>query len=226
MTEGGAIMKPAIIMVVAAALIFGTAYFGVPMLMKNYTSELRSEVQDLKQKVQKVEDEAAVATLQPDADARHIIKTVNAVSARINAFEESYGKDMFSAEESIKKQKSDTEDMLKKQKETIEKNREEMQSMTRAMQFDSALADIRSHILKARLETIAKNIGNARVELDFIDELLSASMDIGTDENRKAISELRTSVKKTKSEMDTDLPSAVNRLNNLWYETSRLLRKA
>lgn len=219
-------MKPVIIMVVAAALILGAAYFGAPLLLENYTSELRSEVQDLKQKIQKMEDEAAVATLQPDADARKIIKTVNAISAKINAFDESYGKDKSLAEESIKKQKSDTEDMLKKQKEAIEKNREEMQSMTRTMQFDSALADIRSHILKARLETIARNIGNARVELDFIDELLSAVMDTGTDENRKVISELRTSVKKTKSEMDTDLPSAVNRLNNLWHETSRLLRKA
>lgn len=219
-------MKPVIIMVVAAALILGAAYFGAPLLLENYTSELRSEVQDLKQKIQKMEDEAAVAPLQPDADTRNIIKTVNAISAKINAFDESYGKDKSLAEESIKKQKSDTEDMLKKQKEAIEKNREQMQSMTRTMQFDSALADIRSHILKARLETIAKNIGNARVELDFIDELLSAVMDTGTDENRKVISELRTSVKKTKSEMDTDLPSAVNRLNNLWHETSRLLRKA
>jgi len=219
-------MKPAVIMVVAAAAILGAGYFGAPVLLENYTSELRSEVQDLKQKIQKMKDEAAVAPLQSDADARQIIRTVNAISAKINAFDESYGKDMSSAEESIKKQKADTEDMLKKQKETMEKNREEMQSMTRAMQFDSALADIRSHILKARLETIAKNIGNARVELDFIDELLLASMDMGTDENRKAISELRTSVKKTKSEMDTDLPSAVNRLNNLWHETSRLLRKA
>jgi hypothetical protein len=219
-------MKTAVIIIISAAVILGAGYFGSPILMESYTSELRSEVRDLKQKVQKMEEEARVAPLQPDADATQIIKTVNAISAKMNAVEESFSKDISSTEESVKKQKAEMEEVLKKQKETIEKNREEVQSMTQSTMFYSALADIRAHILKARLETIAKNVGNARVELDFIDELLSATIDIAAEEDRRTINELQTSVKKTKSEMDTDLPSAVNRLNNLWHETSRLLRKA
>jgi TolA-binding protein len=218
-------MKTAIIIIIAALVILGAGYVGVPFLIDRHTLQLKNEVQDLKQRLQKMEDEAKAAPLQPDADGRQIIKTVNAVSLKLNTMENSFKKDISSAEESIKKQQASTEDALKKQAEIIEKNQKETQSRMQLVKFDSAVADIREHILKARIEIIARNIGNAKTELDFIDDLFSAAIAFLPEENKKTMSELQTSVKKAKSEIDADLPSAVNRINILWHEMSRLLRK-
>lgn len=219
-------MKTTIAIIIALVIALGAGYFGVPMLMETHTSALRSEVQDLKLKVQKMEDEAKGAPLPHDAGAGQIIKTVNAVSAKLNSMEESFRKDMSSADGLIKKQKTETEEALRKQTEAIEKNLREAQAKAQSVKFKSAIADIREHILKARLETVAKNIGNARAEVDVIDDLLSEVIAFATEENKKTLSDLQTSVKKIKSDIDTDLPSAVNRLNSLWHEMSRLLRKA
>jgi hypothetical protein len=218
-------MKTAVIFILASLVLIAAGYFGVSFLIDKHTVEIRKEVQDLKQGLRKMEDEAKAAPLQPDADARQIIKTVNAVSLKLNALENSFRKDISSAEESIKKGNALTEDALKKQAELIKKNQKETQSGIQLIKFDSAAADIREHILKARIEIIAKNIGNAKTELDLIDELFSAVIAFSPEENKKIMSDLQTSVKKAKSEIDADVPSAVNRINILWHEMSRLLRK-
>jgi hypothetical protein len=36
--------------------------------------------------------------------------------------------------------------------------------------------------------------------------------------------ELKSSLKKAKTEIDTDLPAFINRMNAVWHETGRLLR--
>lgn len=73
-------MKNAVIITVAIAVIAVAGYSGIPVLMKKETAGLRSEVNDLKQRLQRIEDESKVAPLQLDADAQKIIKTVNAIS--------------------------------------------------------------------------------------------------------------------------------------------------
>ncbi len=218
-------MKTAIIVIIAALIILGAGYVGVPFLIDRHTLHLKNEVQDLRQRLVKMEDEAKAAPLQPDADARQIIKTVNAVSLKLNTMDNSFKKELSSTEDSIKKQKALTEDALKKQAEIIERNQKETQSRMQRVKFDSAAADIREHILKTRIEIIARNFGNAKTELELIDELFSAAIAFSPEESKKMMSELQTAVKKAKSEMDADLPSAVSRINILWHEISGLLRK-
>jgi hypothetical protein len=63
-------------------------------------------------------------------------------------------------------------------------------------------------VLKARIEIIAKNIANAKTELDLIDELFSGIIASAPEESKKTIIDLQVSLKRAKSEIDTDLPSA------------------
>jgi hypothetical protein len=218
-------MKSAIIFMFVSVALIVAGYFGIPFLIDKHTSEIKKEVQDLKQRLQKMEDEAKEAPLQPDADSRQIIKAVNAISLKSNAMENSFKKDISSAEESIKKQKVLTEDALKKQAEIIEKNQKEMHSSMQLIKFNSAVADIREHILKARIEIIAGNLGNAKTELEMIDGLLSAAIAYSPEESKRTMSEMRTALKKAKSEIDADLSSAISRINISWHEISGLLLK-
>ena len=219
-------MKPAIIIVIAVIAFIAAGYFGVPFLIDKHTSQIREEVQDVKQRLQKMEDEAKVAPLQTDADARQIIKAVNAISLKLNTMEDSFRKDVSMADESIKKQKTATEEALKKQNEIFEKSYKETRSDVNLINFYSAVSNIREHVLKARIEIISKNIGNAKTELDLIDDLFSGIIASAPEDRKKTIIDLQVSLKRAKSEIDADLPSAVNRINIMWHEISRILRQA
>jgi vacuolar-type H+-ATPase subunit E/Vma4 len=126
--------------------------------------------------------------------------------------------------ETIQQQKAATDEALRKQTEIIDKNHSDMQSQVQLTRFNAAVEDIRQHILKARMEVIAKNLGTARTEIDFIDELFSTVYPSAKDEQKQIMDELRASLKKAKTEIDTDLPSFINRMNAVWHETGRLLR--
>jgi hypothetical protein len=230
-----------IILIVA---IIGAGYFYLPILIEKKTDEIKADVQDLNQRLHKMEEESKVAPLQLDADARKIIKTMNAISLRLNSFEDSFKKGLSATDETIKKQgkvneealkkqaealekqKTATEEALKKQAEATDKLNKEIEAKIQKIMFDATMATIRGHLLKTRVEIAAKNVGTAKTELDLIDELFSKAAVTASDENKKAIKELQVSLKKAKADIDIDLPSAINRIDLLWHEMSKRLRKA
>lgn len=218
-------MRAVLGVILLVALIAGAGYFGLPILIEKETAVLKSDVQDLKQRLQKTEEESKAAPLQPDAEVQKVIKTVNVVYRKLNSLEDSVNKGLSETNEKIKNQKIATEEALSKQTETLEKTNKEIQTQIQRSKFDSAMAGIRGHILKARVEITAKNVGTAKSELDHIDELFEKAKTSASDENRKVIEELRVSLKKAKTEMDTDLPSAINRIDLLWHEMGKLTRK-
>ncbi len=118
-----------IVLIIAMA---GIGYFGLPILIEKETSELRSDIQDLKQRLQKIEEESKAAPLKPEADVQKVIK---------------------------------------------------------------------------------------------IDGLFIKAAEVASDENKKTIKELQDILKKARAEIDTDLPAAINRIDLLWYEMGKLLRK-
>jgi len=120
--------------------------------------------------------------------------------------ENSFKKDISSAEESIKKQEIATEEALKKQNEIFEKNHKEIRSEIHLINFYSAVTNIREHVLKARIEIIAKNIGNAKTKLDLIDDLFSGIIASVPQESKKTIIDLQVSLKRANTEIDNDLP--------------------
>ena len=217
-------MKGVIVAVIAVIVLAVVGILGLPVLMDKHIAGLRQDVQDVKQRLQKIEDESKVAPLALDADAQKIIKTVNALALQVDTNENSRKKDISIQNETIQKQKVATDEALKKQTETIEKNHTDMQSQLHISRFNAAVEDIRQHMLKARMEVIAKNLGNARTEIDYIDELFTTVYTSAKDEQKQIIDELRASLKKAKTEIDTDLPSFINRMNAVWHETGRLLK--
>jgi len=217
-------MKGAIVAVIAVIVLAVVGILGFPVLMDKHIAGLRQDVQDLKQRLQKIEDESKVAPLALDADEQKIIKTVNALALQADTNEISRKKDISMQNETIQKQKAATDEAFKKQMETIDKNHADMQSQVQLTRFNAAVEDIRQHILKARMEVVAKNIGNAKTEVDFIDDLFTTLYSSAKDEQKSMIDEVKSSLKKAKTEIDTDLPSFINRMNAVWHETGRLLR--
>jgi len=229
-----------IVLIIAMA---GIGYFGLPILIEKETSGLRSDIQDLKQRLQKIEEESKAAPLEPEADVQKVIKTVNAIYHKVNSLEDSFKKGMSETNEAIKRQGKATEEAFKKQAETIEKQKtimeealkkqaeaidkvnKETQTKIQGIMFDAAMANIRGHLLKARGDLLYKNIGTAKNEVDLISEGFEKAKTTATDENKKVIEELQGILKKLKTEADTDLPAAINRIDLLWHEMGKLLKK-
>jgi hypothetical protein len=217
-------MKGGIIAVIAVLMLAVVGIVGLPVLIDRHITGLKQDVQDVKQRLQKIEDESQVAPLEPSADTQKIIKTVNALALQVDSNQNSIRKDIVLQNETIQKQKAATDEAFKKQMDAIERNHADMQSQIHITRFNVAVEDIRQHILKARMEIIAKNLGNAKTEVDFIDDLFATLSPSAKEEQKTLIDEMRALLKKAKVEIDTDLPSFINRMNSVWHESGKLLR--
>jgi hypothetical protein len=212
-----------IIFLIAALALLG--YFGLPFLIEKQTASLRSDVLSLRQKVQKMEEESR-APLPPDADAGKIIKAVNALSHKTASLEDSFNKNMSAANETLKKQKTATEEALKEQAESIDNNKKDILAQLQKIRFADAIEDIRGRILKVKLDIVSRNIGTAKNEMGLIDETLGSMKASASDEDKKTIEDFQKILKKARTEIDVDLPSATSRIDLLWHETGKTVRKA
>jgi len=219
-------MKTILVVIILVAIALGAGYLGLPVLIEKETAVLKADVQDLKQKMQKIEEESKIAPLQHDSDIQKVIKTVNAMYPKVVTLEDSFKKSASSIDETINKQKTMIEDALKKQAETIEKFNKEAEAKILKSMFNALMANIRGHVLKVKVELVAKNIGSAKNELSLIDEAFEKAKASASEESRKVLEELQGILKKAKEDIDTDLPAASNRIDLLWHEMSKLLRKA
>ncbi|OQW97638.1 MAG: hypothetical protein BWK74_06030 [Desulfobacteraceae bacterium A6] len=219
-------MKTILVVILLVAIALGAGYLGLPVLIEKETAVLKADVQDLKQKLQKIEEESKIAPLQQDSDIQKVIKTVNAMYPKVVTLEDSFKKSTSSIDETINKQKAMIEEALKKQAETIEKFNKEAEAKILKSMFNALMANIRGHVLKVKVELVAKNIGSAKNELGLIDEAFEKAKTSASEESRKVIEELKGTLKKAKEDIDIDLPAASNRIDLLWHEMSKLLRKA
>src|SRR3989304_681226 len=227
------LVKTVIAVIVLIVFIGAGGYFGLPFLIYKETTELRLEVRDLKEKVQKIEafvqseeDIRKVTQLTPDSDSRMIIKTVNSVSLKLKTLEESTNKGIVAADEAIKKQKVEMDEAIKSQAEALNKFNKDTQKNLQGIQFDASMANIRSHILKVQVELQTRNVATAKAEMELVSDMFEKLKSMATEENRKTIEDLHGTLKKASGELESDLPSAINRINLLWHEMGKLLRKA
>ena len=214
-------MKTVFVLLLVVVLLAGAGFYGLPIMVERETSGLKSELGDIKNRLIKAEnfirneEEAKKVTqLLPDADAQKIIKAVNSLSSRLTSFEDSLGKGMASTAES-----------MKKQTEAIDKLDRETQAKLQKIMVDAAMANIRGHIAKARTDLLSKNIATAKTELDLIGSIFETLKTSVSNENKKVIEELEATLTKARSEVDADLPAAISRVDLLWHEMSKLLRK-
>lgn len=220
-------------MIVLIVFIGAGVYFGLPLLIDRETTDLRLEVRNLKEKVQKIEafvqseeDIRKMTQLTPDSDTKRIIKTVNAVSLKLKTLKESTNKGISAADEAIKKQKTQMDEAIKSQSDALNKFNKETQKSIQGIQFDASMATIRSHILKVQVELQTRNVATAKAEMELISDMYEKLKGLTTEENRKTIEDLHITLKKAKGELDRDMPAAINRINLLWHEMGKLLRKA
>ena len=218
-------MKTVLIIILVLILSIGAGYFVLPILIQKETAVLKSEIRDVKQRLERIEKSMEIAPLQPDADFQKVIQTLNALHLKVVSLEDSFKKSSAVVDETMKKQNTANEETLRKQAETMEKITKETQSKLQEIMFDATMALIRGHILKARVEISSRNVGTARSELDLINDLLTDAKSSASGKNKEVIEELQGLLKKARAEIDTDLPAALNKIDLLWYEMSRLLRK-
>lgn len=219
-------MKTVPVVIIVIAVVLSAGYFGLPFLIEKKTAGLRADVQTLKQKVEKMDEESKIAPLQPTADTQKITKVVNSLASKVTAIEDSFNKGLATTDETIKKQKTATDEALKKQIEAIDKITKDAEANIHRNMFYALMATIRGNILKVKLELVAKNIGTARNDLELISGTFDKAKTMATEENRKVVDELQGILRKAKGDIDTDLPSAINRIDLLWNEMSKVLLKA
>ena len=218
-------MKNILLIILLIAVLAVLGHFGLPFLIEKQTAGLRSEVLSLRQSVQKMQEESR-APLPPGTDAGRIIRTVNALSYKVSSLEESFHKNASATDEALKKQKITMEEALKKQTESIDNNRKEILGQLQRSRFADALEDVRGRILKVKLDIVSKNIGTAKNEMGLIDETLGSMKASAPDEDKKTIEDFQKIIKKARTEIDVDLPAATSRIDLLWHEMGKALRKA
>jgi hypothetical protein len=96
-------MKAVILILLFVFVLIGAGYFGLPILIEKETASLKAEVQDIKQRLQKIEEITKIAPLQPDADFQKVIHTVNALYAKVVSLEDSFKRSTSAIDETIKK---------------------------------------------------------------------------------------------------------------------------
>lgn len=79
--------------------------------------------------------------------------------------------------------------------------------------------------MKVQIELKSKNIGTAKAEIDLINEIFEKTKPSSSEDQKKAIEELQGALKKAKDEMDINLPASINRVDLLWHEMGKLIRK-
>lgn len=218
-------MKTFIISLILILVLTGIGYLGLPIIIQKETAGLMADIQDIKQRLQQIEEESKAAPLPPDADVQKVIKTVNAIYAKTLSLEDSFKKSISAIDENIKNQNTKNGEALKKQGEAIANIDKETKAKLQEIMFDATMANIRGHILKARVELVAKNVGSAKADLDLINEMFSKAATVASEENKKSIMELQTILQKARMEIDTDLPSSLNKIDLIWHEMSKFLRK-
>jgi chromosome segregation ATPase len=218
-------MKTAFIGFITALLVVAVAgYFGLPILIDRETSGLKQELQDVKQRLQKIEEESKVVPLKTDADTGKIVKTLNALSLQVKSMDDSFKKDISALKDTLKNLRTENAEGLKKQAESADKTQKETEAQIQKIRFYAAVTNIREHVLRIKLDLESKNIGTAKNELNLIEgeiEKVKASVPDGI---KKSLGEMQATLNKAKAEIDTDLPSSINRIDLIWHEMNKLIR--
>jgi hypothetical protein len=219
--------------IVISVFVLGVAgYFTFPFLLEKKTGGLQTEIQALKKRIEKTEayidkEEKAVreSKVNTNANLPQVIKTVNSLSAKVSSLENDLNKGLSKNEDFTKKQNALLEASIKKQQEFLEKGKKDQQENTQKILFEIGIARIKEHLLKFKENILGRNVGLAKDELDALSINIEKLLVLTPAENKKAMGEFQELVKKVKTDIDSDLPAALSRIDLLWHEMDKLFRK-
>jgi vacuolar-type H+-ATPase subunit I/STV1 len=225
-------MKAAVVVIIMIVVFAVGGYFGLPILIQKENRGLKSDVSDIQQRlnnleeyIKKEEEAKKVDHLPKDADVQRIIKTVNTVLAKVTTLEDSYKKELSAVAERLQQQGASTGEALTKQSESMDKTNKETRTNLQRVVFNVAMATLRGNLIKVQMELNSKNVGIAKTEIDLIYEIFEKTKATTSDDQKKAIEQLQGALKKARDEIDSDLPAAINRVDLLWHEMGKLIRQ-
>lgn len=220
-------MKTILAVGIMLAFLAGAGYYGLPLLIERETATLRSDILQLQERVGAVEgyiqeekDVRAKAQLPPDADVTSIINGLNDASRKLSALEASFQENMGKTEQTFAQMGTATSESFKEESEAIAALKSDVQSRIQKLMLDAAVTAVRTHILKVKVELASQNIGSAKTELDRIVAMLKLAGEYAGEAKESTLKEMTESVQKIKTEVDQDMPVAVNRIDLLWHELS------
>jgi len=130
----------------------------MPFIIERDTGKLRSEIQDLKTKMQTLEkfksnQENAwkMTGLKPGDDFRKVIKAVNNLSSKISNIEDNWTKRITVVESALEEQTVINDDLLVKQSETIDGLNKRTTNTSRKVLPNAIVMSITAHILEAKI---------------------------------------------------------------------------
>lgn len=224
------IVTLALVVLITASV--GLGYYGIPILIERETAALRADIEKNNERLRKIEEfvtreeEARkTATLEPDAEAERIARTVNDLARRLAALEASVEKTSSQATEAAQALRESIETSSIESAQAIEQARAHLLGQIHSARARAAMAMISAHLLKTRAEMLAQNIGSARSELELIDSICEDTKIILSPERAKEIEDLQKVLAKARYELDTESPPARNRLDFLWFEVYKLSRE-
>jgi hypothetical protein len=211
----------ALVIIIVCIGVGAGVYYGVPFMMDRETAGLKADISALKNRLDKAEafviqeEEARRSSkLGAGADTSRIVRELNSLGSRVNAIEAS-----------SEKQRAALDNRFKTQEQASAAGMKDLQVRQQMAMFSVVLADTRARILKARIELLARNLGNAKTELDLLSGNLERMKKSGLEETKSSITEMQGILKKAQEEVTTDQPGALTRIDLMWHESGRLVRE-
>ena len=210
------------------ALLGTGGYLALPYLIERETVDLRAEVKEFSQKVEKLEtfvsgEEQARKTsrLEPGADAEAIIREINAVSGRLGTLDSKLTRAISRIDEAIKDQNSATAAALNRQANALEKEKTELLRQLREVMYKATVAQIRGHLLKIKTDLLARNLGTADAEIEVTVTIIEKAKRDLTPQVQERLESYQSSLKKARNEITSDLPAAMKRIDLIWHESAK-----
>lgn len=224
-------MKTLIVAVIVVALAAGAGYYALPILVDRETQSLKTDIHEVRQRLQEIDKFVAAemearreSDLGPDADMQRVIRSVNALTERMDAVEKRLESGLAEADEASKKHMSATLQSIREMKSHLVKTADDVKLNADKINFNEGIREIKDHLLMAHDELRSRNTGNAKAEIEQVSRLLQDEKRATAREIKKIMPDIQTSIKGIMTDMETDVPAATNRVLLLWRELGRLVK--
>lgn len=199
--------------------VLAAGYFGIPLILERQTEDVRASVRGMEGRLEALEayigeEKRAVETtgLLPDSDRGKIVASVNSLSLRLKA-----------AEEGLKMAASSMDAEKNGRRQFEAELSMKLSSEVSALSLQIGMLDVMARTIRAKSELEERNIGRAKAELETLEARLAKASETASEEQRRKMNELAAVIKKARAEVETNLPSALSRLDIVWGETAQML---
>jgi len=223
-------MKIVITIVLTALIISIMGYLLGTMLIKRELAPLKGEVVQLQARLQaseefvKTEEEARKRTgLTADTKFPDVVKTVNRLAVGQKSVEDLMQLRFADFDARLAEMKAATEGGMSKLSQQAEETTKKTNQRFQDSALQARIEDARIRLVKVKSELLARNIGVAKGEMDLLFQTLEEAKKLVGDNGKKlTIEKLQGMAKEIKTEMDTNLVAATDRIDLLWHELAKL----